>query len=170
MPISVAKWSGLWRWSMGSCCWSTPPKGPLPQTRYVLSKALDLHLPAVLVLNKVDRPDARPNEVIDEIYQLFFDLSTSDPHIEFPIISTIARKGRSMKGVGIPGDDADLAPLLDAIVEHIPAPSGDPDAPLQALVTNLDASDYLGRLAIGRVVEGTLRAGQQVALVPRRSR
>ncbi|HEX2403345.1 MAG TPA: EF-Tu/IF-2/RF-3 family GTPase, partial [Acidimicrobiia bacterium] len=134
------------------------------QTRYVLAKALDLHLPAVLVLNKVDRPDARPDEVIEEIYQLFFDLSTTDSHIEFPIVSTIARQGRAVRGIGVPGPDDDLAPLLDTIIEHIPIPSGDATAPLQALVTNLDASDYLGRLAIGRVVEGTLRAGQTVAL------
>ncbi|MFN2486639.1 MAG: translational GTPase TypA [Acidimicrobiia bacterium] len=139
-------------------------EGPLPQTRYVLSKALDRHLPAVLVLNKVDRPDARPNEVIDEIYQLFFDLSTTDAHIEFPIVSTIARQGKAISGIGIPGEGADLAPLLDAIIDQIPVPGGDAMAPVQALVTNLDASDYLGRLAIGRVVEGTLRAGQQVAL------
>ena len=149
---------------MGCCLLVDAAEGPLPQTRYVLSKALDLHLPAVLVLNKVDRPDARPKEVIDEIYQLFFDLEASDLHIEFPIISTIARAGRSMKGVGIPGEDDDLSALLDAIVEHIPPPAGDSSAPLQALVTNLDASDYLGRLAIGRVVEGTLKAGVQVAL------
>jgi GTP-binding protein len=139
-------------------------EGPLPQTRYVLSKALDRHLPAVVVLNKVDRPDARPKEVIDEIYQLFFDLDASERHIEFPIISTIARRGKAIKGVGVPTETDDLSALLDAIVEHIPAPSGNDAAPVQALVTNLDASDYLGRLAIGRVVEGTLRAGQLVAL------
>ncbi len=139
-------------------------EGPLPQTRYVLSKALDLHLPAVLVLNKVDRPDARPAEVIDEIYQLFFDLEASATHIEFPIVSTIAREGKAVHGIGVPGPNDDLGPLLDAIVEHIPGPAGDSDAPLQALVTNLDASDYLGRLAIGRVIEGTLRAGVSVAL------
>jgi GTP-binding protein len=139
-------------------------EGPLPQTRYVLSKALDRHLPAVVVLNKVDRPDARPKEVIDEIYQLFFDLDASERHIEFPIISTIARRGKAIKGVGVPTETDDLSALLDAIVEHIPAPSGNNAAPVQALVTNLDASDYLGRLAIGRVVEGTLRAGQLVAL------
>jgi GTP-binding protein len=139
-------------------------EGPMPQTRYVLSKALALHLPAVVVLNKVDRTDARIHEVVDEIYQLFFDLDAADEHIEFAIISTVARHGRAMAGVGIPAGDADLAPLLDAIVETIPAPSGDPDAPLQALVASLDASDYLGRLAIGRVVSGTLRAGDQVAL------
>jgi GTP-binding protein len=139
-------------------------EGPLPQTRYVLSKALALNLPAVVVLNKVDRPDARAREVVDEVYQLFFDLDAADHHIEFPIVSTIAREGRAVAGIGIPGPDADLAPLLDAVLRTIPAPEGDPNAPLQALVTNLDASDYVGRLAIGRVVQGTLRAGEQIAL------
>ena len=139
-------------------------EGPMPQTRYVLSKALALHLPAVVVINKVDRPDARIDEVVDEVYQLFFDLDASDEHIEFKVISSVAREGRAMAGIGIPDANADLSALLDAIVDTIPAPAGDPDAPLQALVTNLDASDYLGRLAIGRVVEGTLRSGEQVAL------
>jgi len=138
--------------------------GPMPQTRYVLSKALALHLPAVVVINKVDRPDARPEKVADEIYQLFFDLDAQGHHIDFPIVSTVARTGRAMTGIGVPAEDADLAPLLDAIVETIPAPGGDSAAPLQALVTNLDASDYLGRLAIGRVVQGTLRKGVLVAL------
>ena len=137
--------------------------GPMPQTRYVLSKALARGLPAVVVINKVDRPDSRIEEVLDEVYQLFFDLDADDRHIEFPVISTIAREGKAMVGVGIPAA-ADLGPLLDAIAETIPAPTGDPAAPVQALVTNLDASDYLGRLAIGRVVEGTLRSGTQVAL------
>jgi GTP-binding protein len=139
-------------------------EGPMPQTRYVLSKALALHLPAVVVINKVDRKDARIDEVVDDVYELFFDLDASDEHIEFPIVSAVAREGRTMKGTGVPDANADLSALLDAIVETIPGPSGDPDAPLQAMVTNLDASDYLGRLAIGRVVEGTLRSGEQVAL------
>ncbi|MBT8194000.1 MAG: translational GTPase TypA [Acidimicrobiia bacterium] len=139
-------------------------EGPMPQTRYVLSKTLGLHLPSVVVVNKVDRPDSRLDEVVDEIYQLFFDLEADDHHIEFPIISTVAREGRALAGIGVPDEDADLSPLLDAIVGTIPAPSGDPDAPLQAIVTNLDASDYLGRLAIGRVIQGTMRAGDQVAL------
>ncbi len=138
--------------------------GPMPQTRYVLSKAMALHLPAVVVINKVDRADARPAEVADEIYQLFFDLDAADHHIDFPIISTVAREGRAMVGIGLPSEDADLSPLLDTIVSTIPPPSGDPSASLQALVTNLDASDYLGRLAIGRVVQGTLTKGSQVAL------
>jgi GTP-binding protein len=140
-------------------------EGPMPQTRYVLSKALGRGLPAVVVINKVDRPDARIQAVADEIYQLFFDLEAEDHHIEFPIVSSIARLGRAVRGMGIPPEDSDLSPILDAIVETIPAPSGDPDAPLQAIVTNLDASDYLGRLAIGRVEQGTLRAGAQVGLV-----
>jgi GTP-binding protein len=139
-------------------------EGPMPQTRYVLSKALALGLPSVVVVNKVDRPDARVDHVIDEIYELFFSLDAGDDHIEFPIVSTVAREGRAVVGIGVPSPDADLAPLLDTIVDTIGASSGDPDAPLQALVTNLDASDYLGRLAIGRVVQGTLRAGEQVAL------
>src|SRR5215216_2491808 len=140
-------------------------EGPLPQTRYVLSKAIAADLPAIVVLNKVDRQDARPDEVLDEIYQLFLDLEVPDHHIEFPVISAVAREGRAMSGVGMPAPDADLKPLLDAIVETVPAPIGDPEAPLQALVTNLDASEYLGRLAIGRVIRGTLRAGRPVALV-----
>ncbi len=139
-------------------------EGPMPQTRYVLSKALARHLPAVVVINKVDRSDARTDAVLDEIYQLFFDLEAADSHIEFPIVSSIAREGRSMEGVGVPADDADMTALLDVIVNTVPAAAGDSSAPLQALVTNLDASDYLGRLAIGRVVQGTLRSGEQVAL------
>ncbi|GBE23476.1 GTP-binding protein TypA/BipA [bacterium BMS3Bbin01] len=139
-------------------------EGPMPQTRYVLSKALARHLPAVVVINKVDRTDARLEEVVNEVYELFFDLDASDDHIEFPIISSIARQGRAMAGIGIPDADADLSALLDAVVETIPPATGDPSATLQALVTNLDASDYLGRLAIGRVVQGTLRSGELVAL------
>ncbi len=138
--------------------------GPMPQTRYVLSKALESHLPAVVVINKVDRPDARPDEVADEIYQLFFDLDAQDHHIDFPIVSTIARMGRATIGVGVPDEGSDLSALLDTIVSTIPAPTGDAEARLQALVTNLDASDYLGRLAVGRVVEGRLVKGSQVAL------
>ncbi|GBD86054.1 GTP-binding protein TypA/BipA [bacterium BMS3Abin02] len=139
-------------------------EGPMPQTRYVLSKALARHLPAVVVINKVDRADARLEEVVNEVYELFFDLDASDDHIEFPIISSIARQGRAMAGIGIPDADADLSALLDAVVETIPPAAGDPSGTLQALVTNLDASDYLGRLAIGRVVQGTLKSGELVAL------
>ena len=140
-------------------------EGPLPQTRYVLSKALARHLPAVVVINKVDRQDARAEEVLDEIYQLFFDLDAKDHHIDFPVISAIAREGRSMAGVGMPGVDDDLTALFEAIVKTIPAPSGDASRPMQALVNNLDASEYLGRLAVGRVMQGTLRKGEMVALL-----
>ncbi len=139
-------------------------EGPMPQTRYVLSKAIALELPAVVVVNKVDRADARVDEVVDEIYELFFDLEVPVEHVDFPVFSTIAREGRAIAGLGIPPPEADLAPLLDAIVATVPPPTGDPAAPLQALVTNLDASDYLGRLAIGRIVQGTLTAGSTVAL------
>jgi GTP-binding protein len=140
-------------------------EGPMPQTRYVLSKALDRHLPAVVVINKVDRADARVNEVVDEVYELFFDLEAADHHIEFPIVSSIAREGIAVAGIGVPTSSDSLAPVLDAIVDTVPPPAGDPKAPLQALVTNLDASDYLGRLAIGRVVNGTMRRGDNVALL-----
>jgi len=140
-------------------------EGPLPQTRYVLSKAVAADLPAVVVLNKVDRPDARPDEVLNEIYQLFLDLEVADRHIEFPVISTVAREGRAVVGVAVPPADADLTPLLDAVLHTVPAPIGDPAAPLQALVTNLDASEYLGRLAVGRVMRGTLYAARPVSLV-----
>jgi GTP-binding protein len=140
-------------------------EGPLPQTRYVLQKALARDLPAIVVINKVDRQDARPDEVLDEVYQLFIDLEAADHHIEFDVISAVAREGRAMKGLGMPAADADLSPLLDAIISRIPAPPGDPTAPLQALVTNLDASDYLGRLAIGRIYQGQLRKGEMVALL-----
>ncbi len=139
-------------------------EGPLPQTRYVLSKALEAKLPAVVVLNKVDRSDARPDEVLDEIYQLFMDLDASEEDIEFPIISAVAKEARAVAGVGMPAVDATLEPLFEAILATVPAPGGDPSAPLQALVTNLDASEYLGRLAIGRVMQGTLRRNDQVAL------
>ena len=140
-------------------------EGPMPQTRYVLSKALGRGLPAVVVINKVDRADARIDVVADEIYELFFDLEAEEHHIEFPIVSSIARFGRAVRGVAMPPPDSDLSPILDSIVETIPAPTGDPEAPLQAIVTNLDASDYLGRLAIGRVEQGTLKASSQVGLV-----
>ncbi len=140
-------------------------EGPLPQTRYVLQKALSLNLPAIVVINKVDRGDARAEEVLDEVYQLFIDLEADDHHIDFSVISAVAREGRTMVGLGMPAPDANLSALLDTIIERIPAPTGDSDAPLQALVTNLDASEYLGRLAIGRVYQGVLRKGEMVALL-----
>ena len=140
-------------------------EGPLPQTSYVLSKSLAAGLPTVVVLNKVDRHDARPDEVLHEVEELFLDLDPRDDLLEFPVVSTVAREGRAMLGVGLPGPGADLAPLLDTIISHVPEPAVDAGAPLQAMVTNLDASDYLGRLAVGRVVRGTLRRGEAVALL-----
>ena len=140
-------------------------EGPLQQTRYVLQKALSLNLPAIVVINKVDRGDARAEEVLDEVYQLFIDLEADDHHIDFSVISAVAREGRTMVGLGMPAQDADLSSLLDTILERIPAPGGDSSAPLQALVTNLDASEYLGRLAIGRVYQGVMKKGENVALL-----
>ncbi len=140
-------------------------EGPLPQTRYVLSKSLGAGLPTVVVLNKVDRQDARPDEVLSEVEELFLDLDPRHDLLEFPVVSAVAREGRSVVGVGMPGPDDDLSALLDTIIATIPAPEGDREGPVQAIVTNLDASDYLGRLAVGRVVRGTLRRGATVALL-----
>ncbi len=139
-------------------------EGPLPQTRYVLSKALSRGLPTILVINKVDRQDARAEEVLGEVEQLFLDLAMNDDQLAFPVISAVAREGRAMNGIGMPAQDADLSCLLDTIIDTVPAPVVDAAAPLTALVTNLDASDYLGRLAIGRVQSGTMKKGDTVAL------
>ncbi|HEY7619372.1 MAG TPA: translational GTPase TypA [Solirubrobacteraceae bacterium] len=135
-------------------------EGPLPQTRFVLRKALEARLPVILVVNKVDRPDARIAEVVDEVYELFLDLDATEEQIEFPIVYCNARAGRASLSESSLADD--LAPLLDLLLEHIPAPSYDPGHPLQAHVTNLDASPYVGRLALCRVRHGTIRRGQTV--------
>ncbi|MBV8080485.1 MAG: GTP-binding protein, partial [Actinobacteria bacterium] len=124
-------------------------EGPLPQTRFVLRKALEARLPVVLVVNKIDRPDARPAEVVDEVYELFLDLEASEEQIEFPIVYTVAREGRA--GLAPDALESTLMPLFDTLLETIPPPSYDPEHPLQALVTNLDASPYVGRLALLRV-------------------
>ncbi len=136
-------------------------EGPLPQTRFVLRKALEARLPVILVVNKVDRPDARVGEVVDEVYELFLDLDADESQIEFPIVYTNAREGRASLDPGQPGTD--LGPLLELLVEHIPAPEYEPGHPLQAHVTNLDASPYVGRLAICRVRQGTIRRGETIA-------
>jgi GTP-binding protein TypA/BipA len=136
-------------------------EGPLPQTRFVLRKALEAHLPVILVVNKVDRPDARIADVIDEVYQLFLDLDATEEQIEFPIVYCNARAGQASLTEGEPGTD--LGPLLDLLLERIPAPVHDTDHPLQAHVTNLDASPYVGRLALCRVRNGTIRRGQAIA-------
>jgi GTP-binding protein len=136
-------------------------EGPLPQTRFVLRKALEAALPVILVVNKVDRPDARALEVIDEVYELFLDLDATEEQIEFPIVYTNAKAGRASLSLDEPGSD--LAPLMDLLLERIPAPLHDPDHPFQALVTNLDASPYVGRLAICRIRNGVARRGAAIA-------
>jgi GTP-binding protein len=137
-------------------------EGPLPQTRYVLSKALEAHLPPIVVINKIDRPDARVAEVLDEIYDLFIDLDATEDQLDFPVLYTISKTGVAKKTMEDPSTD--LRPLFDAILEHIPAPVGDSDGKLQMLIANLDYSDYLGRLGIGRVFGGTLNYGDTVAI------
>jgi GTP-binding protein len=136
-------------------------EGPLPQTRFVLRKALERKLPIILVVNKVDRPDARIAEVVDEVYELFIDLDADSEQIDFPIVYTNAKEGWAALEEGVEGTD--LTPLLDLMLEKIPAPQYDPGTPLQAHVTNLDASPYVGRLAICRVHQGNIRSGQQIA-------
>src|SRR5438445_10088329 len=128
-------------------------EGPLPQTRYVLQKALAAKLPPVVVLNKIDRTDARAKEVLDEIYDLFIDLDATEDQLDFPVIYTNAREGVAHRTQGY--HSKDLLPLFEAIVKHIPAPRGDPDGVLQIQVLNLDYSDFLGRIAIVRVCNGT---------------
>jgi GTP-binding protein len=137
-------------------------EGPLPQTRYVLSKALEAHLAPILVINKIDRSDARPQEVLNEVYDLFIDLDAKEEQLDFPVLYTNAKAGtasRDIKGGGV-----NLQPLFETIVDTIPAPKGDATGPLQILVANLDYSDYLGRLAIARVFNGTMHTGEDVAI------
>jgi len=136
-------------------------EGPLPQTRFVLRKALERKLPIILVVNKVDRPDARIDEVVDEVYELFMDLDADSEQIDFPIVFTNAKAGWASMEQGVEGTD--LSPLLDLMLEKIPPPQYEAEAPLQAHVTNLDASPYVGRLAICRVHQGKIRSGQQIA-------
>ncbi|MBM63123.1 MAG: translational GTPase TypA [Acidobacteria bacterium] len=137
-------------------------EGPLPQTRFVLRKALEQGLPPIVVINKIDRQDARPAEVLDEIYDLFIDLDASEDQLEFPVVYANGKAGIATLEAGETGHT--LRPLLDTIVERMPPPSGNPEAPLQVLVANLDSSDYLGRIAIGRVVNGRVALGDQVAV------
>ena len=138
-------------------------EGPLPQTRFVLRKALAAHLPVILVINKVDRPDARIAEVLDEVYELFMDLDATEKQIDFPIVYCNGRAGRAWMSVDEVGETGDLEPLFTTILSTIEAPAYREDHPLQALVTNLDASPYVGRLAVCRIFHGNIRKGQQVA-------
>ncbi len=138
-------------------------EGPLPQTRYVLRKALEAKLPPIVVINKIDRGDARPQEVLNEIYDLFIELDATVEQLEFPILYANARRGIATRSLDQPSES--LAPLFEAILEHIPPPAGDPADVLQLLVANLDYSDYHGRIAIGRIFSGTLNRGDDVAIV-----
>jgi GTP-binding protein len=137
-------------------------EGPLPQTRYVLSKALEAKLPPILVINKIDRSDARPQEVLNEVYDLFIDLDAKEDQLDFPVLYTNAKAGTATSDVAVAGEN--LRPLFDAILTTIPLPTGDPAGPLQILVANLDYSDYLGRLAIARVFNGRMFTGEDVAI------
>ena len=137
-------------------------EGPLPQTRFVLRKALARNLPVILVINKVDRPDARIADVVDEVYELFFDIDARDDQVEFPILYCAARDGWASTDPEVKGTD--LEPLFEALLEHIPAPSYEEGHPLQAWVTNLDADPYVGRLALCRIMNGELKKGQALAL------
>ena len=137
-------------------------EGPLPQTRFVLRKALGRGLPPVVVINKMDRRDARPAAVLDEVYDLFIDLDATEEQIEFPVIYANAKAGTASLDPAVPGRN--LRPLLDAVAERIPPPRGDAAAPLQVVVANLDSSDYLGRLAIGRIVDGRVALGDEIAV------
>jgi GTP-binding protein len=137
-------------------------EGPLPQTRYVLSKALEAGLPPMVVINKIDRADARPQEVLNELYDLFIDLDAGEDQLDFPVLYANAKAGVASTEIGVPGED--LRPLFEAIVATIPAPGGEAANPLQILVANLDYSDYLGRMAIARVLNGALRAGEEVGI------
>jgi GTP-binding protein len=138
-------------------------EGPLPQTRYVLRKALEAKLPPLVVINKIDRGDARPQEVLNEIYDLFIELDATEEQLEFPILYANARRGTATRSLDQPSES--LGPLFEAILEHIPPPAGDPADVLQLLVANLDYSDYHGRIAIGRIFSGTLNRGDDVAIV-----
>ena len=137
-------------------------EGPLPQTRFVLRKALERGLPPIVIINKIDRRDARPAEVLSEIYDLFIDLDAREDQIDFPVLYANAKAGTATAAVEQPGRT--LRPLFEAIAEHVRPPQGDPEQPLQLLVANLDSSDYLGRIAIGRIFNGTVRVGDQVAV------
>ncbi len=138
-------------------------EGPLPQTRYVLRKAMERHLPVIVALNKIDRSDARPAQVLDDVYELFIDLGADEHQIEFPVIYTNAKAGTATRDLAVPGTD--LRPLLDVLIATTPAPIYTDGHPLQLLVTNLSANDYVGRMAVGRIRNGTIRTGQRITVV-----
>lgn len=137
-------------------------EGPMPQTRFVLRKALELKIKPIVVINKIDRPDSRPHEVIDEVFELFMELGADDDQLDFPIVYCSARSG--MSKIEIEHEDDDLGPLFDTIIKNVPAPVGSLDEPLQMLVTSIDANEYVGRIAIGKIVRGAVKRNQQVAI------
>jgi GTP-binding protein len=138
-------------------------EGPLPQTRFVLRKCLELGFPVIVVINKIDRGDARPEEVHEEVFDLFCDLDANDKQLDFPMVYAIGRQG--IAKLKLEDESTSLAPLFDLILEKVPPAPGDPDAPLQILVSNVDHDDYVGRLAIGRIVSGTVKANQAIGVV-----
>ncbi|HHW56936.1 MAG TPA: translational GTPase TypA [Clostridia bacterium] len=140
-------------------------EGPMPQTRFVLSKALELDLKPIVVINKIDRPDARPQEVIDEVLDLFIELGANDEQVDFPVVYTSAKEG--IAKLNLKEESHDLRSLFDMILEYIPAPSGDIEAPLQLIVTTLDYDDYIGRIAIGKIVRGKIISGEEAAICKR---
>src|SRR5512147_1391817 len=137
-------------------------EGPLPQTRFVLRKAFERGLPPIVVINKIDRADARSKEVLNEVYDLFIDLDATEEQIEFPVLYTSGRAGTASTSLEVPGED--LRPLFDAIIKNVPPPRGDVNGPLQMLVSNLDANDYLGRIAIGRIFNGQVKLNDQIVV------
>src|SRR5262245_61428943 len=138
-------------------------EGPLPQTRFVLTKCLELGFPVIVVINKIDRQDARPNDVLNEVFDLFIDLEASDAQTDFPVLYAIGREGIAKMALDDPSTT--LQPLFDTIFAKVPPPKGDPTAPLQIVINNIDHDDYVGRLAIGRIAQGTIKANQQVAVL-----
>src|SRR5947209_7066121 len=138
-------------------------EGPLPQTRFVLKKSLELGLRPIVVINKIDRPDARPHQVLDEVFQLMINLGAADEQLDFPHLYTSAKLGYARRE--LEDEDQDMRPLLDTILEKAPCPPGDDAAPLQLQISNLDYNDYVGRMAIGRIVRGTIRLGAPIALL-----
>src|SRR6516225_8966007 len=137
-------------------------EGPLPQTRFVLRKAFECGLRPIVVINKIDRPDARPTEVLNAVFDLFVELGADDATLDFPIIYASGREGHATTDLSVPS--VDIQPLYDAILKHVPPPEVDPDGPLQVLVVSIDHSEYVGRIGIGRVVRGKIRKAQKVAL------
>src|SRR5262249_47684292 len=137
--------------------------GPLPQTRFVLRKCLELGFPVIVVINKIDRSDARPTEVLNEVFDLFCDLEASDAQVDFPVLYAVGKNGVAKRSLEDPSTD--LVPLFETILARVPPAPGDATKPLQILVNNLDHDDYTGRLAVGRVVAGTVKANQQVAVL-----